>query len=242
MPYAGAQSTGTLSVANVSFTLSANKRSAAPGDTVTFSGTITANGSPVANDIVGIAIVQGNVTDWIVTNLTTDSNGNFSFQWTVPWSDSALGTFPCNDFTFQAYESIYYMASNTVQVAINYPTRLTIGLTPSQVGAGQKFTVSGTLQYYDGSNWNALANQTITITLGSTSTTATTDSYGNYKVQLTAPSTPGTYTVVASYAGTAPMATTSVMAALGVGGGIGWAVPAAIGAVAMAVAFAYSRR
>ncbi len=82
--------------------------------------------------------------------------------------------------------------------AIAYlPTRISVSASPSQVYPGQKVTISGQLQQMVGNNqWAGAPDQMVFI---SDYGWVKTDSNGNFSVTITAPSTPGTYTIEAKF-------------------------------------------
>ena len=76
-------------------------------------------------------------------------------------------------------------------------TRISLSVSPSQVYPGQKVTISGQLQYFAGNNqWAGVPDQMVFI---SDYGLVKTDSNGNFSVTITAPSTPGTYTIKAEF-------------------------------------------
>jgi hypothetical protein len=82
--------------------------------------------------------------------------------------------------------------------AIAYlPTRISVSASPSTVYPGQKVTISGQLQQMVGNNqWAGVPGQMVFI---SDYGWVKTDSNGNFSVTITAPSTPGTYTVKVAF-------------------------------------------
>jgi hypothetical protein len=82
--------------------------------------------------------------------------------------------------------------------AIAYlPTRILVSASPSKVYPGQKVTISGQLQQMVGPNqWAGASGQLVFI---SDYGWVRTDSNGNFSVTITAPSTPGTYTVKVAF-------------------------------------------
>ncbi len=93
-----------------------------------------------------------------------------------------------------------------------YPPVLTMDLSLSTVVTGGAVTVSGEVyQTYDG-NENPISGATVDVTLNGATVSATTDSSGDYSVQLTAPATPASYTVTATSDGTTDSAPLTVQA------------------------------
>ena len=82
--------------------------------------------------------------------------------------------------------------------AIAYlPTRISVSASPSKVYPGQKVTISGQLQQMVGPNqWSGAPGQLVFI---SDYGWVRTDSNGNFSATITAPSTPGTYTVKVAF-------------------------------------------
>ena len=178
-----------------------------PGHKVPFEATVTEDGKPVAGVEVAFAY-QGlgpNVTDAIIIGkATTDSNGKATFTWTATRTintETVVGK--DNPFKAWVYRYDTYWGSNTVYLAIAYPTTLTLSVSPSTVRPNEIFRVGGLLKY----NETLLAGKTIKIYLDTTLLgEATTRSDGTYEASFTAPSTPGTYTVKARFEGELPTA------------------------------------
>ena len=82
--------------------------------------------------------------------------------------------------------------------AIAYlPTRIMVSASPSKVYPGQTVTISGQLQYLAPNNqWTGAPGQMVFI---SDYGLVKTDSNGNFSMTITAPSTPGTYTVKVAF-------------------------------------------
>ena len=196
MSYAPASAQATITVTNVSMTLTVTPSPPwVPGQTLTF---IVGLSTPVwTTDNVVIYVNGSSVAQ--IQLLPGQHSGNTT--WTVPQSYAG------QQISIYAQDSLFGVTSNTVTGTVLYPTQITISA-PSTVYVNQPFTVSGTLQYQNASgSWVPLAGATVTVR-GSWggSATATTNSSGQYSVQLTAPSSPGTYTVTASFAGSSSAA------------------------------------
>ena len=109
------------------------------------------------------------------------------------------------------YATVGSVQSNQVSGVILIPTKFTgISVSPSTIYPNQTVTVSGTLEALSTAvynQWVPVAGQTISYTLtnssGSTITSGsvTTNSNGNFTITFTAPSTPGSYTLDISFAG-----------------------------------------
>jgi len=195
MSYAPASAQTTITVSTGTITLSVSPNPPwTPGQTLTF--TVTLSTAPWTTDYVTIS---ANGTPIASIQLVGTPGG--STTWTVPQSYAGQSV------SFVATDTLFGATSNTVTGTVLYPTKITISA-PSTVYVNQPFTVSGTLQYQNASgSWVALAGATVTVR-GSWggSATATTNSSGQYSVQLTAPSSPGTYTVTASFTGSSSAA------------------------------------
>jgi len=195
MSYAPASAQASITVQSGQLTLTVSPSPPwVPGQTLTFTVTLP---TPVwTTDTVYIYANNTQVTSFQIT-----SGVGGSGTWTIPQSYAG------QTVTFMAQDTLLMATSNTVSGVVLYPTKITISA-PSTVYVNQPFTVSGTLQYQNASgSWVPLAGATVTVK-GSWggSATATTNSSGQYSVQLTAPSSPGTYTVTASFAGSSSAA------------------------------------
>jgi hypothetical protein len=195
MSYASASAQTSITVQRGQLTLTVTPSPPwTPGQTLTFTVALP---TPVwTTDTVYIYANNTQVTSFQIT-----SGVGGSGTWVIPQSYAG------QTVTFMAQDTLLMATSNTVSGTVLYPTKITISA-PSTVYPNQPFTVSGVLQYQDAyGNWNPLAGATVTVK-GSWggSATATTNSSGQYSVQLTAPSSPGTYTVTASFAGSSSAA------------------------------------
>jgi len=109
------------------------------------------------------------------------------------------------------YATVGSVQSNQVSGVILIPTKFTgISVSPSTIYPNQTVTVSGTLEQLSTATYNQwvpVAGQTISYTLVNSSGTkitsgsVTTNSNGNFTITFTAPSTPGSYTLDISFAG-----------------------------------------
>jgi len=109
------------------------------------------------------------------------------------------------------YATVGSVQSNQVSGVILIPTKFTgISVSPSTIYPNQTVTVSGTLEALSTAvynQWVPVAGQTISYTLVNSSGTTitsgsvTTNSNGNFTITFTAPSTPGSYTLDISFAG-----------------------------------------
>lgn len=62
------------------------------GRTVTVSGNLKKNGTPMANETISLAIQPPTGDAYTVPNVVTDVNGNFTSSWIVP-VDAVIGTY-----------------------------------------------------------------------------------------------------------------------------------------------------
>ena len=170
------------------------------GDKVTFKGKVTYEGSPAANTKVEIRVYVPEVAAWEkVAEGTTNSSGEFSIPWDVPYG------WGCRQWIFRAYHPDSGAWSDSRAMSIAYRTSLSLSL-PSQVRKGEEFTVSGYLEYYESpsTGWKPLANRTVKIYVdGSLVKSVTTGSDGRFSAKLTI-NTPGTHTIRAVFEGEFP--------------------------------------
>jgi hypothetical protein len=141
---------------------------------------------------------------------TTDSNGVFEGDWTIPFYDvgdyppGTMIIFPCTYWYFNAIDvatGVGLAKASKPWGNIAYPSRISIEA-PNIVIVGQPYTISGVLERESDENyWTPLANRTVKVYRnGSLLATPTTDSNGRYSVTDTITS-PGTYTLKAVYDG-----------------------------------------
>jgi hypothetical protein len=169
------------------------------GQTINLAATVTADGKAAANREVAFMMAVGRY-EFEIGSAFTGSDGVARLTYTIPWLIDGV-TVPCNTVSFYAIDTFSGVASNTVSGQVAYPTRISISA-PSQVIVGQKFTVSGKLEYQSSSTaWSGLSGKTVSIYYNSTKLAdVTTDSGGNYSATVSIPFT-GTYTLKAVYAG-----------------------------------------
>jgi hypothetical protein len=222
-----------VTVQSVTVRFDATNKTVKPGDQTTFTGVVLIDSSPGVSRSVSIQInVGGTWTE--VARTTTNPYGAFSYTWTVPWT---VGTtkLPCNSWSFRAVDVSSGQPSGTITITVYYPTDLTVSTDKSAYATGETVTVTVTLKYLDSDGlWKPLANQYVTVTaFGTTKTAGPTGSDGTAKVTFTAPSTTGTYTITASFAGTTAAAAAVAARTLAVQQAAGWlalAAPALAGA------------
>ena len=233
MPYASVSKSASVTVQSVTVRFDATNKTVKPGDQTTFSGAVLIDSSPGVSRTVSIQIsIGGTWTE--ITKVTTNPYGAFSYSWTVPWT---VGTtkLPCNSWSFRAVDVSSGAASSAITITVYYPTDLTVSTDKSTYAAGDPVTVTVTLKYLDSDGiWKGLANQNVTVSaFGASKTAGPTGSDGTAKVTFTAPSTTGTYTITASFAGTTATAAAAAARTVSVQQAAGWlalAAPIAVGA------------
>jgi hypothetical protein len=210
MPYVSATKTTTITVMSVTVTLSNITKPdgtaitwAMQGDSIQFRGTVKIDTSGYGG--VPVYIYMGDSSTNTPTQIasgTTASDGSFVIGWTVSYG---LG---CMTKYFRAYHPGTGTWSNALSLKIAFNTQITVATNKSVYAPGESMTISGVLQYAKTSStdWQPLAGRTVTLQIlkDSTvvwSTTVTTGSDGSYSTTTTAPTTAGSYTVKASYAG-----------------------------------------
>lgn len=79
------------------------------GDTVNISGNVSVDGKPVPDTTVSLKVVDSTSAEFVVGDVTTDADGNFSAAWIIPpevapgtveLSATALGATATTTFTF----------------------------------------------------------------------------------------------------------------------------------------------
>lgn len=73
-------------------TVATDKTSYRRAETVTISGTLQSNGSPISGEAVALAIQPPTGDAYSLPQATTDGDGNFSVNWDVP-SDAVAGEY-----------------------------------------------------------------------------------------------------------------------------------------------------
>jgi hypothetical protein len=198
MPYTSSSGSKNIKVMGISLSLTASKSWGVPGDQIVFIATLTGDGVPLSGEYVEFAISNGR---WVVIGgANTDDLGKARLTWTIPWTADTL-KLPCNKWNIQAKHWVSGTLSNAVSVAVAYPTRLTVMTDKDSYPPGATITATALLEYNDTGTYKPLAGKTVSISFAGTSTTATTGTDGKATVTFKAPTTPGTYTVSASYAG-----------------------------------------
>jgi len=168
------------------------------GQSVTFTAVVKENGTPVAGILVHFEGTAAGVTKEFAREYT-DSTGVARKTVTIPWM---IGTFeiPCR--TWDTYARADTLQSTIIRAAIAYATRISISA-PDKVSPGQTFAISGKLEYQiDSATWAPASGRTVSLyyngTLIGSVTTGTDGSYSKPDATIT---TPGTYTLKATFAG-----------------------------------------
>ena len=130
------------------------------------------------------------------------SDGSFKAKCTIPY------TFGCKTAEVRAYHPGTGKYSNVLGFKVAFNTDITVNTNKTTYAPGESMTISGTLKYAKTSatDWVGLAGRTVSLQILKDTTvvwsgTATTGSDGSYSVTTTAPTTAGSYTVQATYAG-----------------------------------------
>jgi len=232
VPYASISASASVTVQSVTVRFDATNKSVKPGDQTTFTGVVLLDSSPGVSRTVSIQIsIGGSWTE--VARTTTNPYGAFSYTWTVPWT---VGTtkLPCSSWSFRAVDVASGVPSGTITITVYYPTSLSVATDKDTYATGETVRVTVTLKYQDSDGiWKGLANQNVTVSAFGTSKTAgPTGSDGTATVTFTAPSTTGTYTITASFAGTtaAAAAAARIVSVQQAAGWLALAAPIAVGA------------
>lgn len=173
---------------------------------IPFGTKATVTGKLADSSAAGIGVASRTIT-------FTTSNGSPLPASVITASDGSYkATFKASNTIFSGWNiqahfaggGRYNAASSSVHTynTVKHTTSLTLVISPTSVAAGGTYSVSGTLG--DHSAAVPLASKTITFTSTSpiTINPATTTSTGQYSVSgLTAPTTAGTYSIRAHFAG-----------------------------------------
>jgi hypothetical protein len=224
MPYTSASATRPITVQSVVVSLTVDNTKPKAGDTITFTGKVTSDTTPLPNRSVNLYLIHPTGSPyWIIASGTTDSNGNFTASWTVPYKvtkDTTTYYVPCTTWTFKLCDTWSGACSPDLRIPIAYPTALGITTDKDAYAPGQTINASAKLTYATDTGTFPLPNASIVFKLINTSTgavvdtkTATTGSDGVATASFTAPSTAGSYQVRAEFGGmgyglaaTAPLA------------------------------------
>jgi hypothetical protein len=223
MPYNAVSATKSITVQaiKVSLTVSPSPPWTA-GQSVTLKATVTIDTGAGAGRTVRFFILYDSYST-IIGEGTTGSDGSVSVTYTIPWSIGGV-TIPCKTDKFRAYDADTGTASNDVSGNVAFPTRISISA-PDKVVAGASFPITGKLEYQsDSTTWSPLAGKTVSLYYNGTKIAdVTTGSDGTFGSPCTI-STPGTYTLKASFGGAGFTAAVAVA-------GITITVPTEVGTV-----------
>jgi uncharacterized protein YfaS (alpha-2-macroglobulin family) len=227
MPYASTSIAKTITVQTVSVSLSVDNTRPKAGDTITFTGRVTSNGTPLANRSVNLYLIHPTGSPyWIIASGTTDSNGNFTARWTVPYRvtrDTATYTVPCTTWIFRLCDAWTGVCSSDLRIPAAYSTALSITTDKDAYAPGETINVSARLVYATDTGTFPLPGATITFVMRDTSTgdivatqSATTGSDGVARVSFRAPTKTGSYQIRAEFGGMGYALPTAVSRALSV--------------------------
>jgi hypothetical protein len=187
--------TSTWTAANPALTVSVStdKDAYRRGESVTISGLVLKDGSPISGASVGIIVknpLGGNV---FVDQRSTGADGRYSTSFTLP-SDAIVGQYSVGVTATYGGES----ATSSTSFRVKLVTTLTCSVSPSTVIIGGSITISGAIT-------PAVSGAIVTLTFtrpdGSTTTVSTsTGADGSYTVTYT-PNMIGSWSVVASWVG-----------------------------------------
>ncbi|CAL8470291.1 g9833 [Coccomyxa elongata] len=174
----------------------------APNGTVVASGTVTTtSGSPAGGTVT--VTINGQP----VGTGTVGSDGKFNIPFTAP---GAPGTYTVvTSFTPAGGSAPTGGGSASLTVSTTGTDSITSTISPNPGSPGGSETASGTVTTATGSPGGG----TVTVTInGQTVGTATVGADGKFSIPFTAPTTPGTYTVITSFTPSGASAPTAVVA------------------------------
>jgi hypothetical protein len=214
MPLLSASASKTLSVLSISFSLSLAPGSRqVPDGTITFVPRVTIGGSPASGRSVKIQLQPSGLSSWYdIASCITGADGSCSASWTVPWTFANV-LLPCKTHYVRIVDTATGVTSQSYALPIFYETRFEYLRTDKdQYGPGESINVEARLLYRDldryfRPSWFPLAGRRVLFILRDSAGTrvaeaaATTDSNGVASAVLRAPSTPGSYTLEAYFAG-----------------------------------------
>jgi uncharacterized protein YfaS (alpha-2-macroglobulin family) len=232
MPYASSSAVRPITVQaqNVTVTLTVSDTRPVAQSTITFTGRVTLDtATPGANRSVSLYLIHPSGASIMLAGGTTDSNGTFTYSWTIPWKISSGATtyyVPCTTWKARLYDNASGAYSSDVSISVAYPTALGMTTDKDVYAPGERINVTAQLVYKnDVSPQNPLQGATITFQLIDASTgsvvdtkTATTDANGLASTFFTAPSKTGSYRVQATFGGMGYAATAAMFRALSVSG------------------------
>ena len=193
MPFSGSSASRSVNVIGAyKVTLDPLPDVKKQGETVTFTGMVTRDGSPVPHTEVEIYRARERIAGG-----TTGSDGRFRIPWTIPYG---LG---CRMHAFRAHHPSSGAWSPWRGMSIAFPTKIADFSVPSQVVKGQPFKVSGKLMYARSSpsDLQPLPNMGVDIYVDNRLVKhVTTKSDGSFSAEITI-NTAGTHTVKAVFKG-----------------------------------------
>ncbi len=178
--------------------VSNNNVMAQPNQTATISGYLTLNGvsggTPIPNAPVIISMSSGNLTSgsFATTSTTTNGNGYFSFTYTTP-SNAGSGTFVLTTPTNPSAQGTAPINNGTYFVT-------GISASPTSVSPNGTTTITGTVQYNNGSSSWGWAGLPVffTDTSGASQQNTTTGANGSFSYNFTVGPNGGTDTITVS--------------------------------------------
>jgi len=190
---------GMASITVVSYTLTMDKLPyfAVAGRKIRFSGRLTTDTTGVGGEEVRVkyCLYDKPHICYDIGSTTTATDGSWYFDWDVPYRMAG------KRYLFRAYHPASGVESSTQEMAVAYPTRLSIKA-PGKVAVGASFKVEGKLEYEESEgSWKPLANRSITIYYDTkTLTTTNTGSDGSYSATISI-GEPGSFLLKAYFAG-----------------------------------------
>jgi len=177
----------------LSVTVSTDKEAYRRGESVTISGLVLKDGSPVSGASVGLIVKNPLGGTVFVDQKSTDTNGRYSTSFTLP-SDAMVGQYTVSVTATYGGES----ATSSASFRVKLSTTLTCSVSPSTAVIGGSVSISGAIT-------PAVSGVTVTLTFtrpdGSITTISTsTGADGSYTVTYT-PNMIGSWSVVASWIG-----------------------------------------
>jgi len=217
-PYAPAAREASFTVVGVyTVYIACDVRWGVVGDTIRIYGDVFIDTTGIVGREVIIQRRAPGEVAWVeVGRATTGTMGRWVWDWLLGYGDA------CIDWEWRAVDSLTGTASGIILVAAAHYTDLSL-TSPASAAPGAIVTVSGILRYEDApAVWVPIGGASIPIYLnGVLKGTAITGPDGSYSLDFTAPTTSGTYTIRAEYAGAEiPAAAALTVAVLGLQVGV----------------------
>jgi len=169
MPYASTSIAKTITVQTISVSLSVDNTRPKAGDTITFTGSVKSDTTPLADRSVNLYLIHPTGSPyWIIASGTTDSNGNFTASWTVPYKvtkDTTTYNLPCSTWTFKLCDTWTGTCSSDLKIPIAYPTSMSITTDKDTYAPGETINVTAKLTYATDTGTYPLPNATIVFKL-----------------------------------------------------------------------------